>query len=511
MDYPVSPDKASSFSQLSTSPWIARAHADGHAGPDRDVVQWQSTQSPCTGLRKLMTEASKPIPRQCETVRPDSFDPYFEALPLVPSTSMTSSSASTSRLVGPPLSGRRPRSLRAYPRPLTPSSSMASVRGDPTMFFGLLKDVSEQVNKNTREKQQFMERAREKEREKARKAALLMRKSKDIHSVRGGRGVSRTRRSTSQAIQGISEKSTSITRNNSEPLHQYLDGRVPASRHHSSQSSGKTSAEMDADDDLYMDGSFPMPSVSNSMEGELDILPNPPNTVNSPLSATSIALTQSTSTSSSFTSHQQTQSPELQRRSFGHTSNHGTLLYRATSAPQAESTLSSASIPSVVRIDTDSSKAARSFTTTNPNPRPPRAPPTCSALIMSTARPNLTPPAPRPSQRPPALGMRRTHVSRHGLTPSQSLPTKQRPFRPPLAHPHPTAAPPAPVPAPKPSTSSRSYPPPPNLPTPNPSLSGLAPRPRSPSPPAPADPDTSYGDISIDADLLEVELAKYDD
>ena len=109
----------------------------------------------------------------------------------------------------------------------------------------------------------------------------------------------------------------------------------------------------------------------------------------------------------------------------------------------------------------------------------------------SSAR-TAPPPPPTQNRKPPALGMRRTNTHPGVSTtfrPSQELPTKQRGFKPPLAR--------------APEQPSASFPVARRSPSPPPSRGAS-------SAPVVEDPDSSYGDISLDADQLEEIMSQFD-
>ena len=288
-----------------------------------------------------------------------------------------------------------------------------------------------------------------------------------------------------------------------------LDHGFPRAERVHASSRLRNSIVLDDDDNMYMDVDSPKSLLVNTNSVERNSS-GQSSMIDSPISAVSLTRTQSLSTSGSLSGPPRTPSPVPQPRPAFAVSTH------ERSASAEHPPRPAPALP-IHRTHTDPSQSSSSRTSTTI--RKPVAPPAPKPAPIP-----LAPAPPRPSQHPPTLGMRRTRASTYSITPSQTLPTKQRPFRPPLARPRPaaaaTAAPPPPPPpaAPTPPVSRPIYktkpptrdPPPASLPTPNPSPPvHVAGRARSRSP-APADADSSYGDISIDADLLEAELSKYD-
>lgn len=519
MDPPnIFPDNFPSSSQLTGSQWVLRARAAQEAVPDRDIVQWQNSQTPSAGLNRLIREAAKPAAQLWPALSIDDYDYALNSSPADSSSSTTDTPRSHARPVGASATRPRPRALRAHGYSSTPSSSMASVQGDPTMFFGLLKEVSEKIDQRAREKQRFVERAREKEREKARQAALLNHKSNKSKFVQGASKTPREgavlAKGKESTMSGGSRVSTSSDKRTvgSEATASLDHGFPRAERVHAS-SRLRNSIVLDDDDNMYMDVDSPKSLLVNTNSVERNSS-GQSSMIDSPISAVSLTRTQSLSTSGSLSGPPRTPSPVPQPRPAFAVSTH------ERSASAEHPPRPAPALP-IHRTHTDPSQSSSSRTSTTI--RKPVAPPAPKPAPIP-----LAPAPPRPSQHPPTLGMRRTRASTYSITPSQTLPTKQRPFRPPLARPRPAAAtatvtaapapPPAPaapvLPVPRPTYKTKPPardPPPASLPTPNPSPPvPVADRGRSRSPPAATDADSSYGDISIDADLLEAELSKYD-
>ncbi|KAA1477926.1 hypothetical protein DENSPDRAFT_845099 [Dentipellis sp. KUC8613] len=515
-------------SQLTGSQWIARAH-QAQLASDTASVQWQNSQTPIPALNALISQASKPVSRRPRKSFPDHHD--LPPVPLFTDTGSTSrpTSASTSRKASTSAGRPRPRPARKSTGSVVPERTTALPEG-PAGFLSMLKNVSEQVDSNAREKMRHKERQGDKDTRKSRR-------SLDSASIRPRRHGVRVDSRSSKAEETTKEVDFGFqSRENKDRQVELLDQTNLRLERHSSRYHGMSgpsfsrSATTSNVDMSTMDVDLPtLPPIDTSGDWSLSrAQPSAVSTSDGSLSA-STSTTQTADSSRSQSAGVHGPSPSL----IVHSGRSSTLT-RTTSAPQARSTpcesskadQSTSSAPSSQMSRTTSHlypQTARVLSQDSKTPPPlpersisyaPSPPAPASTLSPPSPVVPVQPaplPLPRASQRPPPLGMRRvTGATNSGFTPSQTLPTRQRPFKPPLARPRVN---PAVAPAPKDTDvvlPAKAMPG--RLPTPrsSPPAPAISKQRRAPSPPPPAEADSSYGELSFDIDLLDAEMQKYD-
>ncbi|GBE84494.1 hypothetical protein BKA93DRAFT_750265 [Sparassis latifolia] len=143
------------FPYVSSSWLTAQDFEENEVPVQVDSVKWQGSQSLCEPLNLLLTEA---YVQKASRAGFTSTSPTQDAL--TSSQTLVSSSTSHSRHPAHVRTRSRPartRSLTSVANPL-PGSSMSGLQPDTSQLLTLLKDVSQKVDENARNKKRYMER-----------------------------------------------------------------------------------------------------------------------------------------------------------------------------------------------------------------------------------------------------------------------------------------------------------------------------------------------------------------
>ncbi|KAI0065835.1 hypothetical protein BV25DRAFT_1913268 [Artomyces pyxidatus] len=453
-------------SQLSPSQWTTRARTsrDDDSGLD---VRWQNTQSPSGALAALLSEAKKPLerPRQKLTLQ------VFE-LP-GPSTSFPSISASTS--TSSSRDTQRPRSRSARPRTLERARHdlVRSVDPDDAAVLGkLVKSASEKMDETSRVKQKKFELSKGRKPREASSSRVTKKGTADKRPELGVAGPSGRTRSLEELY---------------DHTNLHCDASVRSStRHEGLSSMTRASSRKFTEDSVFVEGDgttlMEVDSPEKEPAKEKWILPQQPSLSNmSTFKPSHHSTLRQPRPLTSDSSH-------LTKPTLSGTRSRGATLTRAASTPESQSIQSSSTSTACTAVAVPQTKHSHTSAATAPGSR------YTPAQVISSHTPanhHPQPSAPRLSQRPPALGMRRpvtgyTSGPATAPAPSQAFKNRVPPFKPPLARPQPSAH--APV------TKQEVAPPPRCI-----QIEDQT-----------AEADSSYEMPSMDMDLLDAVMQKYD-
>ncbi|KAI0321994.1 hypothetical protein OF83DRAFT_1168015 [Amylostereum chailletii] len=464
-------DESMSASQLSMSPWHKSAYQTQRIATDVVELQWKNSQTKCAPLDALMAEAKKP------RKRPPSETDFRFLTESTPASSSTSTTPITSHASG---SRPRPRPSKEGNFERTPSGSLSSLFGEPSVFIGTLKTVTHRVDENTRTRQEQMARMRHKEKKDLAQSGGIQRRRRRVNGDTGSTG----------------DISIRVGR---------IETEATVSRQRSLPELARPPEVTDSDISMGIE-------VNTTPFGGLDSLVSVQRHASPDTGKLFVTADNSTS---KVTRQKQSQtppaSPSYPRRQYQprsiFTANPSPISSRDTtpvppcrpSAAACRDRLPKASsldpdhltkpsttpVPSAMRNSAHSSRTSAS--------------PSIPAYIPST---QASQHPPRSSQRPPILGMQRRSHHTKPITAGPSLSQgnhKIPAFKPPQMRARTTTAvkpgPARQVPTPEPSPVQQT--------------DTHAAKASSPLPP-PVDADSSYGDISFDMDELEMALQKYD-